>query len=129
MQGPSWGQSGSNGDELAACPRLVPEGFTSDGRAPGSGCRHALICPSVLHYKVSPLPSPSSAALAQTGGVPPRTAWDPLSAIAFCINFKRGHCSFKEIPRLAFVTGGEGGVVAEVGTQKNEIKRSTTKRS
>lgn len=47
----------------------------------------------------------------------------------FVLIFKRGHCSFKELPRLAFVTGGEGGVVAEVGTQKNEIKRSTTKRS
>lgn len=47
----------------------------------------------------------------------------------FVLIFKRRHCSFKELPRLAFVTGGEGGVVAEVGTQKNEIKRSTTKRS
>lgn len=57
--------------------------------------------------------------------------WDLLSAIAFffVLIFKRGHCGFKELPRLAFVTGGEGGVVAEVGTQKNEIKRSTTKRS
>lgn len=51
-------QSGSNGDKPAACPRLAPEGFMSDGRAPGSGCRHALICPSVWQYKLSPLLSP-----------------------------------------------------------------------
>lgn len=127
---PAGDRSSSDGDKLAACPELAPEGFMSDdGWAPGSGCRHALICPSLLQYEVSPLLSPSSSALAQTGGVPPRTTRDPLSATAFCIGFKRGHCSFKEIPRLAFVTGGEGGVVAEVGTQKNEIKRSPTKRS
>lgn len=54
-------------------------------------------------------------------------SFQPL--LFFVLIFKRGHCGFKELPRLAFVTGGEGGVVAEVGTQKNEIKRSTTKRS
>ena len=83
------------------------------------------------HPVPSPLP-PSPSGLRRRDGVSPflTQTWDLLSAIAFFVLiFKRGHCGFKELPRLAFVTGGEGGVVAEVGTQKNEIKRSTTKRS
>lgn len=83
------------------------------------------------HLALSPLP-PSPSGLCTRDGVSPflTQTWDLLSATPFFVLiFKRGHCSFKELPRLAFVTRGEGGVVAEVETQKNEIKRSTTKRS
>lgn len=48
--------------------------------------------------------------------------------IIFCIGFKRGYCSFKEIPRLLFVTAAEGGTVEKEGTERNKIKKEAKKK-